>query len=121
MTGQQDFISNGMFLVIHPLNADARAKWGKMNAQQMVEHLADFFDVSSEQIQFDLVTPEEHLLKFKQFLMSDKEFRENTKAPVTVLPEEPLPIRYASMDVSKQKLRDAVNRFVEYFKDHPER
>jgi tRNA A58 N-methylase Trm61 len=47
-----------------------------MNVQQMVEHVTDFFKVSFDHIKFDLVTPEEHLPKYKEFLMSDKEFRE---------------------------------------------
>ena len=61
-----------------------------MNAQQMVEHVAGFFKVSTNQLKFPLVTPEEHFQSLKNFLLSDKEFRENTKAPV--LPEEPLPV-----------------------------
>jgi hypothetical protein len=119
MDRKLNFIQQEMFLLLNEMDADANGKWGKMNAQQMIEHLADFFDVSTEKIQFDLVTPEEHLPKYKDFLMSDKEFRENTKAPASVLGEEPLPLRYPSMDAAKEKLRESVSDFIGYFKNDP--
>jgi hypothetical protein len=92
-------------------------KWGKMNAQQTVEHLAAFFNVSAGKIKFDLVTPVEHLPKYKEFLLSDKEFRENTKAPASVIAEEALPLRYANMEEALEKLTEAITAFENYFKD----
>ncbi len=109
------------FLISSPsllkdLTADAKGKWGKMNAQQMVEHVAAFFYVSGDKIKFDLVTPVEHLPKYKEFLLSDKEFRENTKAPLNVIGEEPLPLRYNNMNEAIAALQRSINGFVEYFK-----
>ncbi|MEP6711032.1 MAG: DinB family protein [Ferruginibacter sp.] len=115
------FIKNGMFLLLNNVSADAKARWGKMNAQQMIEHVIGFFNVSIEKLKFDLVTPEEHLPKYKEFLFSDKEFRENTKAPAAVLGEEPLPINYPSLSVAIEKLQEAVENFIRYFKNEPGR
>ena len=87
------FITEEYIPIVKKIQPGTTGKWGKMNGQQMVEHVAAFFYVSSGKIKFDLVTPEEHLPKFKEFLLSDKQFRENTRAPLTVIGEETLPLR----------------------------
>jgi len=113
------FIKNDLFSLLDNIKTATQAKWGKMNAQQMVEHLVAFFNVSTEKIKFDLVTPEEHLPKFKEFLLSDKQFRENTKAPINVIGEDPLPLRYHTYEEAVEKLHQAVDHFETYFKnDH---
>lgn len=98
-------------------NADpiTRPKWGKMSLQQMVEHVADFFAVSCNKIQLPLVTPIEHLPKYKEFLLSDKQFRENTKAPSEILGEEPLPTRNPDIETAISKLQHQIDGFINYF------
>lgn len=91
--------------------------WGKMNVQQMVEHVNGFFLVSIDKLHFPMVTPEEHLPQLKAFLMSDKEFRENTKAPV--LPEEPLPLREPDLDTAKYKLKNTIEDFFRFYETDP--
>ena len=90
-----------------------------MNPQQMVEHVSAFFRVSAGRLNFPLATPIEHLPKYREFLMSEKEFRENTKAPI--LPDEPLPLRYATMDEAVHDLEKQVDNFFNYFIDDPEK
>ena len=92
--------------------------WGKMNVQQMLEHVGHFFQVSTNKRHFDLVTPVEHLPKYLEFLWSDKEFKENTKAPV--LPEEPFPIIFEKHEDSLAFLQHEVADFCSFFKDRPE-
>ena len=111
-----NFISAEFIPLINALPADAIGKWGKMNGQQMVEHVAGFFKVSTGKIKFPLVTPVEHLPKYKEFLNSNKEFRENTKAPV--LPEEPLPMQFATMTESINELDKDIKEFVELFSNN---
>ena len=113
------FISSEQFHYLQQLHADALPKWGKMNAQQMVEHLIDFVDLSVEKIQFPLSVPEVDLPKYKAFLMSDKQFRENTKAPANVLGENPMPIKYDSLHSAINQLRDSVANFFAFFKENP--
>jgi len=52
-------------------------------------------------------------------LMSEKEFRENTKAPI--LPEEPLPLRHSTIDEAITDLENQVKNFFTYFNDDPEK
>lgn len=44
------FIRNDFFSLLNNITADTKARWGKMNAQQMAEHVAAFFKVSVEKI-----------------------------------------------------------------------
>jgi hypothetical protein len=111
------FITYDFVSLVSSLPSNMKGNWGKMNAQQMVEHVTAFFKVSSGKIKFPVVTPEEHLPKYKAFLLSDKEFRENTKAPATVLGDEPLPLRNATMEEALVGLEKSINEFIDYFKN----
>ncbi len=99
------------------LAADAVGQWGKMNGQQMVEHVTAFFKVSSGQLHFPLVSPSEHLPKLKEFLLSDKVFRENTKAPVSVLGDEPLPVKTNNMAEAIDGLQQSIIEFIAHFEN----
>jgi hypothetical protein len=110
-----DFIEHGFISLVKGLPVNAEGKWGKMNAQQMVEHVTAFFKVSANKIQFPLVSSSEHLPKLKAFLNSDKEFRENTKAPTSVIGEEPLPVRSNNMDEAIESLQQSIKEFGDYF------
>jgi hypothetical protein len=115
------FISEGSFLLLANLYEHAVPAWGKMDARQMLEHLKDFFDVSSERIIFPLTTPEEHLPKYREFLYSEKEFRENTKAPASVLGDEPIAWRSESFTHALTQLKESIDNFYHYFKNVPGR
>lgn len=114
---KKDFVKNDFIFLVKKLKGDEKGRWGKMNAQQMIEHVSAFFKVSTQKIHFPLITPVEHLPKYKEFLLSEKEFRENTKAPV--LPEEPLPLHYSNLQEAKDQLKKSVDDFFEFFKDDP--
>ncbi len=111
--GKRAFLKSEFIPLLEKLKGDEHGQWGKMNAQQMVEHLSGFFKVSTQQIHFPLTTPAEHLPKYREFLMSDKAFRENTKAPV--LPEEPLPLQFATMQDAMEDLMKSVDDFFNFF------
>lgn len=115
------FISSELFISLQQLHADAMPQWGKMNAQQMVEHLVDFVDLSVEKIHFPLAVPEEDLPKYKAFLMSEKPFRENTKAPATVLGETPLPEKMDSLESAIHQLQISVANFFAFFAENPDK
>jgi oxepin-CoA hydrolase/3-oxo-5,6-dehydrosuberyl-CoA semialdehyde dehydrogenase len=111
------FITETCVSLCKTLQGNEPGKWGKMNAQQVVEHLAAFFNVSAGKIKFDLVTPVEHLPKYREFLFSDKEFKENTKAPLAVIGENALPLRYANMNEALEKLAGSIAAFENNFKE----
>lgn len=99
------------------LRANQIGNWGLMNAQQTVEHLTDFFALSTGRIIMPIVTAPENLPKLQAFMMSDKEFKENTKAPV--LPEQPLPTREENYQAALKKLDDEIFLFFNLFGQTP--
>jgi oxepin-CoA hydrolase/3-oxo-5,6-dehydrosuberyl-CoA semialdehyde dehydrogenase len=113
------FLQHEFIPLVYKIDPAIPPRWGKMNEQQMVEHVSDFFKLSSDKLRFALVTPLEQLPKFKEFLNSEKEFRENTKAPI--LPEEPMPVRKANIQEAIKELENEVKDFIEYFKDDSEK
>jgi Protein of unknown function (DUF1569) len=116
-TEKYAFIQTGFVTMVQQLTPDAMGKWGKMNAWQMVEHVTDFFNISNGRLRLPIVTPAGHLPKLKAFLLSDKEFRENTKAPLEILGEDPLPLRSAAMEAAIAALQKSIDVFVDYYKD----
>lgn len=115
-----NFLTTGSFKKLDMLTEETKPVWGVMNAQEMVEHLADFYSVSTEKIKVELVTSQEQLPRFMEFLMSDKPFKENTKAPATLIGEKPLPLRFASLSEAKNNLQKAIIDFTEYFRENNE-
>lgn len=116
-----NFLKNDFLPLVKDLPAEAAGKWGKMNGQQMVEHLTAFFKVSSGRLQLPFVSPVEHLPKLREFLLSEKEFRENTKAPTQIVPEEPLPLRKENMQEALQGLEKSIDEFFSFFSDNAEK
>lgn len=101
------------------LQTAASARWGVMNAHEMVEHLNDFFNISLEKIPVLLVSPDEHLPKLREFLYSNKQFREDTQAPESILGDKPLPVRTASLQQAKENLRQTVADFIKFYETDP--
>ena len=114
-----DFIQTRMFLLLGNLQPGATGKWGRMTGQQMVEHLVFIFGASSGKVKTTLLIPEEFLPKAVDFLWSEKEFRENTKAPEGLIPEEPQPLQYANMPEAITALKREVGYFINYFTTQP--
>lgn len=112
------FLKNDFIPLLKDLPTEAKGKWGKMNGQQMVEHLTGFFKVSIGKMQIPFATPPDKLPKFKEFLLSEKEFLENTKAPFGVLPEHPFPVRKASMIEAVSDLEKTINDFFSYYEQN---
>lgn len=118
-TSQLKFFTEDFAALVATLDAPATGKWGKMNAQQMAEHVANVFAASCGKINLTIQTPPEYLAKAKAFLLSDKEFRENTKAPASFVPEEPQPAKHSSMNSSVEMLQAEINNFITYFQQNP--
>ena len=111
------FLTADSLELLGELESNSVARWGVMNVHEMIEHLADFYNISSAKIECKLFTSEEHLPAYRTFLLSDKAFRENTKAPTELLGDVPRPLRFSSLDEAKEDLDKAVDNFVEYFKE----
>lgn len=113
------FIKTTLFEKLSTLQPDATGNWGLMNAQQMVEHLAFIFGASAGKVKTTLLIAEEFLPKAIAFLWSDKEFRENTKAPEGLVPETPPALQHPNMQQAVAALQTEVDYFIHYFTSNP--
>lgn len=77
----QTFFSQRAPRAIAALAANTTPKWGSMNATQMMQHLAAANVLLQQNTPKKLEVPEEHLPKYKAFLMSDKPFSQNLPKP----------------------------------------
>jgi hypothetical protein len=112
-----DFLKNTFIAELKKIAPDTPAVFGKMNLQQMVEHMSDSFQIANGKDKYPLMTPIDRLQSMKDFLMSEKDFRPNTKN--ALLPDEPAPCRLASIELAFNELRREVDDFVTYFETKP--
>jgi hypothetical protein len=99
------------------LNADAPRNWGKMNVQQMVEHMSYSMRQANGRDIYTIVTPAEAIPKWQAFLVSEKQFRENT--PNQLLADEPEPHKNASLEDAIKELDGEVKHFFLVFDAEP--
>jgi hypothetical protein len=115
---KRNFLQKQLVPAIAQIPSDRPPLWGKMTLQQMVEHFAESVRIASGRLVIkETFTPEEHLSKMRDFLASDKPFRENTVNPL--MPKIPAPVKTASMAKALQDLDEEITYFFEYFSRHP--
>ncbi len=102
------FLKNECIPLLQKLSGDEKGKWGKMDGQQMVEHLRDILKLANGKIILPLMNTEpDRLAKARTFMMSDGLFQENTRVPV--MPEEPRAHKYASLQEAIAKTEKELN------------
>ena len=114
---KENFLRTKFIPLLQKLNSDTQPLWGKMNAQQMIEHFTDVMMVASGKIKLPIATPADKLSRLREFMMSEKPFKENTKSPV--LGEEPAPLRKHTREASIGKLQEEIIYFFEAFEKNP--
>jgi hydroxymethylglutaryl-CoA reductase len=112
------FLKHELIPLLRTLPPGQKPKWGKMDAQQMVEHMRDVFKAANGKIVLPLLnTDPERLAKMRTFLLTDQQFHENTKS--AVMPEEPRPHKYKNIEEAITKLEPEVEDvFNAYAPDH---
>lgn len=109
-----EFLKHRLIPLISKIPSDTRPAWGKMTLQQMIEHFSDYTRIASGKTPFtDIVTPPEHLERLRNFLMSDKPFKENT--PNVLMPEVPPPVRNHSLEDAIRELKSEIAFFFAVF------
>ncbi len=112
-----DFLKHRLVPLVQKIPSDTQPKWGKMTLQQMVEHYADYTRIASgKTVYTDIFTPEEKLQPMRDFLMSEKPFRENTANPL--LPEVPAPVKNPSLEEAIKELGTEISYFFSVFEEN---
>ena len=116
---KENFLRTRFIRYLQQLNPDTTPRWGKMSVQQMIEHFSKHaVEVANGHVKFEHISSApEHLHKLREFLLSNKPFRENTKNPL--LGEDPEPLKYSTVQGAIGKLHAELIYFFEVFETNP--
>ena len=112
-----DFLRSGFIPLLKKLSGDEKGKWGVMSGQQMVEHFINAIENASGKLTLPQINHGERLQKFRDFLMSETPFKENTKNPL--LNESGNALQFADIIDAIQQLQQELDYFFEKFNNNP--
>ncbi|HMN33689.1 MAG TPA: DinB family protein [Chitinophagaceae bacterium] len=112
------FLKSEYIQLLNQLDENTPPLFGKMNVQQMIEHVTYSFRQAAGELDNKTLHDETTTQKMYQFLMSDKPFKENTPNPL--MPDIPAPAEHACTKDSLIELNIAINHFVEKFQNNSE-
>jgi hypothetical protein len=112
-----DFLRSGFIPLLKKLAGDEKGKWGVMRGQQMVEHFIDAVRNASGKLILPQINHGERLQKFRDFLMSETPFKENTKNPL--LDESGNTLQFADITAAIHQLQRELDYFFETFNNNP--
>ena len=115
-TSKEIFLKEDFIPLFDKLKGDEKGKWGVMNAQQMVEHLADAVKSANGKLVLPVLSDGERLQKLRIFLISEESFKENIKNPLI---GEGIPLRKPDLASAIYILKKEVAYFFEIFENHP--
>lgn len=108
MNDFKSFLQNEYIALLRKLEPHQQPQWGKMDAQQMVEHMRDIFKLANGKIKMPLMDNNPvHVEKKRAFLLTDLPFPQNAKGPG--VPDEPIPHRAADMEEALTKLKPEID------------
>ena len=116
---KENFLRTELVPHLKRLNPGTPPRWGKMNFHQMVEHLAfDALPIANGHLKIDnIITPPERLTRMRDFLMSEKPFKENTPNPL--LPPEPATTNFHTVEAAIGQLQEELIYFFHVFENNP--
>jgi hypothetical protein len=116
---KENFLRTRLVRYLQQLNPLAPPRWGKMNVQQMIEHYADdAVRNASGRLRIEkIITSPEKLEPMREFMMSDKPFKENTKN--ALMGDEPQPLRFNTVQAAIGALQQELIYFFEAFEKEP--
>jgi hypothetical protein len=116
---KENFLRTKLVHCLQQLDPSTKPRWGKMNVQQMIEHYAGHaVRNASGRLKIEkIVTPLDKLAAMREFMMSEKPFKENTKNPL--LGEEPASLRFHTPQAAIGALQQELIYFFEAFKNDP--
>jgi hypothetical protein len=109
-----EFLKRRFIPLLKQLPSETSPQWGKMTLQQMIEHFSDSVRIASgKTVHTDVIFPPEQLQKVRDFVLSEKPFRENTVNPL--MPEVPAPVVNPSAEEAINELQKEITFFFSVF------
>jgi hypothetical protein len=117
---KENFLRTRLVRYLQQLNPATPPLWGKMSVHQMIEHFAgDAVRSASGRLKIEkIITPPDNLQLMREFMMSDKPFKENFNNPL--LNEEPAPLRFHTVQAAIGALQQELIYFFEAFAKDPQ-
>jgi hypothetical protein len=114
-----DFLKSQYTKILSNLDEAAPAKWGKMNVQQMIEHMSEYVRIANGKTPMEVLTAEDMLPRMQGFLASEKPMRENT--PNSLMPDTPPAVRHATKQEAINELQTEIDHFFEVHEQEADR
>jgi oxepin-CoA hydrolase / 3-oxo-5,6-dehydrosuberyl-CoA semialdehyde dehydrogenase len=111
------FLRDGFRDALRGLPPDRAPRWGRMTPQQMVEHLAWTFQISTGQIEVECLIPEPRRERMKPFLHDDRPSPRDFRNPL--LEQGLPPLRHPGLGEAVAALQREMERFLAYAKASP--
>ena len=112
-----DFLNSEYIPRLATLAPDATRLWGKMNVQQMVEHMADYMRLANGKTKLPIAVDEAMIPRMQAFLATEKPMRENT--PNSLLPDEPTAVKNDTLAAAIAELEQEVKDFFTAYEQEP--
>jgi oxepin-CoA hydrolase/3-oxo-5,6-dehydrosuberyl-CoA semialdehyde dehydrogenase len=111
------FLNHTLREVIKELTEQSRPLWGRMTAQQMVEHLTWSFELSNGKIKITCSLPQDQLEKRKKFLYNDRPTPREVPNPELVngLP----PDQFTNLEDTRRRFGEELVAFLKYSAVYP--
>ena len=106
-----------MLSALSRLSNSNKPLWGKMNAQEMVEHLSDMLMMARGTGNFTIDVDAETIARRQQFLLSDKEMAKNIAVPFT---KELIELRNEELELAVDDFTDEWLNFIELYENNPD-
>ncbi|NND62511.1 MAG: phenylacetic acid degradation bifunctional protein PaaZ, partial [Flavobacteriaceae bacterium] len=105
---------------LRKLKEDTKPKWGKLSAQQMIEHLEYTYRIASGELQdFEVTTPDKILEKVKNTLYNYREMPQEHMFPLAK--ESKIDeLKYDSLEDAIVHFKQAREAYLNYFIENPE-
>lgn len=117
---KENFLRTKLVTYLQQLDPSTPPIWGKMSVQHMIEHFGgDAVRNANGRLKMDrILTPPERLDAMRDFMMSEKPFKENTNNPL--MSEEPAPLRYKTVQAAIGALQQELIYFFEAYAANPQ-
>jgi oxepin-CoA hydrolase/3-oxo-5,6-dehydrosuberyl-CoA semialdehyde dehydrogenase len=114
---RDSFLRAVFFGALDPLRPDHRPRWGRMTAQQMVEHLVWAFELSTGRAQVECSIPDDQLPRMKRFLYHNRPSPPEFMNPAL---RDGLPaLRFPGIPDAAAALQVEVDRFLHHARTSP--